>query len=57
MKNASFLYFDIINKVFISNDKFYSTFTIQPCFQAKAGFGDISMLPKYKKATDFRLIS
>ena len=57
MKNASLFYSDIINKVFTWNDKIYSTFKIQSHFQAKGGFGNISMLQKYKKATDFRLIS
>lgn len=57
MKNASFFHFDIINRVFTLNDKFYSTFKIQLCFHAKVGFGDISILQKFKKAMDFRLIS
>lgn len=57
MKNASFLYFDTINKVFTSKNKFYSTLKIQPSFHARPGFDDISMLQKYIKATDFRFIS
>ena len=57
MKNDSFLYFDTINKVFTSKNKLCRTLKIQPSFHAKPGFDDISMLQKYKKATDFRLIS
>ena len=56
MKNASFFYFDLTNKDSTSNDKFYSTFKIQH-FHAKGGFGYISVLQNYKKATDLRLIS
>ena len=51
MKNASFLYFDLTNKVSTSKDKFYSAFKIQPRFHAKGGFGDISVLQKYKKSS------
>ena len=35
IKNASFFYFDIINKVFTRNDKFYSPLKIRPRFHAK----------------------
>ena len=52
MKNASFFYFDIINKVITRNDKFYNTFKIQPRFHAKGGFGNISMLQKYRFQID-----
>ena len=57
MKNDSFLYFDTINKVFTSKNKLCRTLKILPNFHAKPGFDYISMLQKYKKATDFRLIS
>ena len=55
MKNASFFYFDILNKVSTSNDKFYSTFKIQPRFHAKGRFSDISVLQKYKKSHRFHI--
>ena len=50
MKNASFFYFDITNKAFTWNNKFYSTSKIQPCFHAKGGFGNISVLQKIQKS-------
>ena len=48
MKNASFFYYDVINKVFTSNNKFYKTFKMQPRFRTKGGFANISMLQKHK---------
>ena len=56
MKNASFLSFDTIKKVFTSKNILYRTLKIPP-FHTKPGFDDISMIQKYKKATNFRLIS